>query len=172
VFIVNDLDIRVDSRLLERFLPKVVATKKALHIHLENLQSSEPLIVIIRALISVDNLRYGAYGDLALFSLFSVEYILEPTLSDYIIVANNPMYEALRLGVIELIKVYSLAGFKLGELEKSVKLEPYAIAITVLSEHFLVVTPRATMNKAYKYQLVIHSPLTHHHLLNFGGTCE
>jgi len=66
-------------------------------------------------------LRYGAYGDLFLSPLPSVEYVLETTLSDYIIVTNCPMYEALRLSVIRLVKVYSLAGFELGGLEKSIE---------------------------------------------------
>jgi len=49
-----------------------------------------------RALKIVDNLKYGAYGDLLLFFPSLTSNILEAALSNYTIVTDHPMYEVLR----------------------------------------------------------------------------
>jgi len=93
----------------------------------------------IRALKIVDNLRYGAYGDLLLFYPSLVSNILEAALSDYAIVVDHPMYEVLKLSVGRVVKIYPPAGFRPGELNEDIvkrvrELEPYVIAVTVLSK--------------------------------------
>ena len=144
--IVRVRGVKAGSRLLKRFSPEVVISlprKPFLYAWRIHGRLRIPLIVrfwSIRALKIIDNLRYGAYGDLLLFLPSLASNILEATLSDYAIVIDHPMYKALKMGVKRVVKIYPPAGYRPGTLEKDVmesvcELEPYAIAVTVLSKH-------------------------------------
>jgi len=143
--IVRVRSIEADPRLLKGFSPEVVASlprKPFVYAWRIHRRLRTPLLArfwSIRALKIIDNLRYGAYGDLLLFLPSLASNTLEAALSDYAIVTDHPMYKALRMSVRRVVKIYPPAGFRPGALEKDVmerirELEPYAIAVTVLSK--------------------------------------
>jgi len=143
--IVRVQTIEAGSHLLKKFTSEAVVSlprKPFAYAWRISRRLKVPLIArfwSIRALKIVDNLRYGAYGELLLFYPSLALNILEAALSDYAIVVDHPMYEVLRLSVGRVVKIYPPAGFRPGALEKDVvervrELEPYAIAVTVLSK--------------------------------------
>jgi len=143
--IIRVRSIEAGSRLLKEFSPEAAVSlprKPFVYAWRIHRRLRIPLIArfwSIRALKIVDNLRYGVYGDLLIFFPSLASNILEAALSDYAIVTDHPMYEALRLSVGRVVKIYPPAGFRPGELEEDIvkrvrELEPYAIAVTVLSK--------------------------------------
>ncbi|MEM1646050.1 MAG: glycosyltransferase [Ignisphaera sp.] len=134
------LDFEIESIITLPRKPYMLAYKASRRLKI-------PLIVrfwSIRALKLINNLKYGAYGDLMLFMPSLALNLTEVLLADGTMVTDNVMYYSLRnLGLNHLkpiVKINPPAGFSpsgrldhnLVELAKDS--EPYIIGMTVLSK--------------------------------------
>jgi len=142
-----------------------------------------PLIVrfwSIRALKLINNLKYGAYGDLLLFMPSLVSNLTEILLANGAMVIDNVMYNALRnfgLNSLKpLVKICPPAGFRLSSrldynlVELASVSEPYVIGMTVLSKRGAYLKIEAKPSALLFYYLAKRIPQ-----INFligGSTCE
>ncbi|MEM4947129.1 MAG: glycosyltransferase [Thermosphaera sp.] len=134
------LDFEIESIITLPRKPYMLAYKASRRLKI-------PLIVrfwSIRALKLIDNLKYGAYGDLMLFMPSLALNLTEVLLANGAMVTDNVMYHSLRnLGLNRLkpiVKIYPSAGFSpSGRLDHNLvdlakDSEPYIIGMTVLSK--------------------------------------
>ncbi|MEM4435688.1 MAG: glycosyltransferase [Thermosphaera sp.] len=134
------LDFEIESIITLPRKPYMLAYKASRRLKI-------PLIVrfwSIRALKLIDNLKYGAYGDLLLFMPSLASNLTEVLLANGAMVIDNVMYNALQNlglnGLKPIVKIYPPAGFRLsGRLDHNLvglakDSEPYIFGMTVLSK--------------------------------------